>query len=216
MAYPEGHNDTVRKRILREARRAFNSKGYDGVTIDEVMKAAELTRGAFYFHFRSKAELYREAIAFILDDHPVKRWASKTPNRLPAEQLLSAYLSEQHLEEVEESCPLITHAAEAARHDPDAKSVVTRVFRALVDTLSNDIDDKGGDAGLVIAAMCVGGLSVARGVDDPQLAGRLLKATRSAARKLAGWKDRDEQPLTTRAKRSTSSVRGSRHKARRA
>lgn len=193
MSYPKGHNDAVRQRILREARKAFNLKGFDGVTIDEIMKAAGLTRGAFYFHFPSKTALYRAAVAFVLEDHPVKRWMPGEKSKQPlARRLVNAYLSERHLEEMAESCPLITHAAETARSDAETKAVFASILLALVTTLGAGIDIKdraGNNKGLAVAALCVGGLSLARGVDDPKLARRLLKATRHAATELAGWAD---------------------------
>lgn len=42
---------------------------------------------------------------------------------------------------------------------------------------------------LAIAALCVGGLVVARAVDDSELASTLRDATRRAAFELGGWTD---------------------------
>ena len=43
--------------ILGAASRLCREKGFDGVGLDAVMKAAGLTHGAFYSHFRSKDDL---------------------------------------------------------------------------------------------------------------------------------------------------------------
>ena len=52
-----------RETILAEAGRLFREKGFDAVSIAEVMKAAGLTHGAFYGHFGSKDDLIAETVA---------------------------------------------------------------------------------------------------------------------------------------------------------
>jgi TetR/AcrR family transcriptional repressor of nem operon len=47
----------TRERILREATRLFTLKGYHDTKLDEVLRAAQVTTGAFFHHFRSKEEL---------------------------------------------------------------------------------------------------------------------------------------------------------------
>lgn len=188
MAYPKGHTASVRQRIVRSARKLFNLRGFERVTINEVMSDAGLTRGAFYFHFRSKAQLFRESLAHVLVEHPSKMWIDSTERiRSPqAVQIIEAYLGSNHLAEVAESCPLVTHAAEAGRAGKEAQQVMETVLRALIGALSPgsqpvDDNEKIPEEGLVLAAICVGGLSLARSVNDPALANRLLSASRSAA-----------------------------------
>ncbi len=42
-----------REKVLAAAAELFSYYGYEEVSIDQVMKAAGLTRGAFYSHFQS-------------------------------------------------------------------------------------------------------------------------------------------------------------------
>lgn len=56
--------DTTRQQILRAAARQFARLPYHQVGLDDVLAEAELTKGAMYFHFRSKHAL---ALA-IIDD----------------------------------------------------------------------------------------------------------------------------------------------------
>ncbi len=66
MPYPSDHKQKTRQRIVEAARVMFNRHGYDQVSIDEIMAEAQLTRGGFYAHFRSKEELFAEAtISFL-------------------------------------------------------------------------------------------------------------------------------------------------------
>jgi AcrR family transcriptional regulator len=56
--------DTTRQQILRAAARQFARLPYHQVGLDDVLAEAELTKGAMYFHFRSKHAL---ALA-VIDD----------------------------------------------------------------------------------------------------------------------------------------------------
>ena len=49
-------------RILHQAMRIFLEKGYHGTSIDNITRAAKLTKGAFYWHFRSKEDLLKTII----------------------------------------------------------------------------------------------------------------------------------------------------------
>ncbi|HET6732329.1 TetR/AcrR family transcriptional regulator [Mycobacterium sp.] len=61
--------DTTRLQILRAASRQFARKSYSLVSLDDILADAEVTKGAMYFHFRSKHALasaiidYRGAVA---------------------------------------------------------------------------------------------------------------------------------------------------------
>lgn len=54
MTYSVGHKGNTRQRILEAANRLFAAKGYDGASIDEIMRECGLTRGGFHAHFCSK------------------------------------------------------------------------------------------------------------------------------------------------------------------
>ena len=48
----------TRSAVLKAALTVFSHKGYAAATLDDVAKAAKVTRGAIYWHFKSKADLY--------------------------------------------------------------------------------------------------------------------------------------------------------------
>jgi len=56
--------DTTRRQILRAAAHQFARLPYHQVGLDDVLAEAELTKGAMYFHFRSKHAL---ALAIVED-----------------------------------------------------------------------------------------------------------------------------------------------------
>ena len=55
----------TRNRILDFAEHVFNEKGVSRTSLDEIARAAGVTRGAIYWHFRNKAELFDAMMARI-------------------------------------------------------------------------------------------------------------------------------------------------------
>lgn len=47
----------LRDRIIEKALILFDDKGYHGVSINEIVKEANTSKGGFYYHFSSKEEL---------------------------------------------------------------------------------------------------------------------------------------------------------------
>jgi TetR/AcrR family transcriptional repressor of nem operon len=58
----QGRADATRKQILRAAAHQFARTPYSAVSLDDVLADAEVTKGAMYFHFKSK---YALALAII-------------------------------------------------------------------------------------------------------------------------------------------------------
>ena len=71
--------DTTRLQILRAASHQFAHKSYSLVSLDDILADAEVTKGAMYFHFRSKYALasaiieYRAAVASASVDQLLAR-----------------------------------------------------------------------------------------------------------------------------------------------
>lgn len=60
-AKPFQPKDTA-NRILRQAMKTFLEKGYHGSSIDDITTAAGVTKGALYWHFKSKEALLKTII----------------------------------------------------------------------------------------------------------------------------------------------------------
>lgn len=55
-------SEKTRAKLIEAAGQLFAEKGFNGVTVREIAKAAETHLSALNYHFRSKDALYREAI----------------------------------------------------------------------------------------------------------------------------------------------------------
>jgi AcrR family transcriptional regulator len=59
--------ENTRSRLVRAAVQVFAEKGLDGATIDDLVRAAGFTRGAFYSNFSTKDEVFGAAFALATD-----------------------------------------------------------------------------------------------------------------------------------------------------
>jgi TetR/AcrR family transcriptional repressor of nem operon len=191
MPYPAGHRDRVRKKIVESARRLFNRHGFENVSVDSIMAQAGLTRGGFYSYFDSKSDLYAEVLGcFFTDPDWKSRWKGvhvdlASPDAGP--QIVRAYLSRQHFEDVENSCPMTALPSDVARSDAKVKTAFETVFKAMVALLGREVKDGSQNTALAIAALCIGGMVVARSMNDRKLSDGLREAAAKVALELGGW-----------------------------
>jgi TetR/AcrR family transcriptional regulator, transcriptional repressor for nem operon len=211
LPYPPNHRPETRARIVLSARKLFNRFGFDGVSVQQIMTNAGLTHGGFYRHFASKSDLYAEVLeCFFTDPNWNNSWEGVHVDMKAADagaQIVRAYLSRQHLEEVENSCPMVALPSDVARSGKNAKRAFQTVFAAMVDLLQrssarNGYSDR--TSALAIAALCVGGMVVARASEGHALANELRRAAMEVALKLGGWDG------GTKSKRARSRGRRSR------
>lgn len=215
MPYPAGHRTEVRKKIIASARRLFNKHGFDSVSISQIMAGAALTHGGFYSYFDSKSDLYAEVLGcFFTDPEWKSRWEGVEVNLLSADvgpQVVRAYLSRQHFEDVENSCPMVALPTDVARSGDSAKRAFETVFRAMVDVLERSSTGNGRPrrvAAQATAALCVGGMVVARAMVDRNLADELRDACMTVALGLGGWahdsKSQNRNSKRSRARRAAA------------
>jgi AcrR family transcriptional regulator len=194
MPYPAEHKSETRARILKSARHLFNRKGFAEVTIDEIMADAGLTRGGFYNHFDNKEGLYAEAIRqFICDGpEPWQRAYVDPSARGPqlAKMIVDAYLSREHFENRDGSCPMIGLPTDAARAGELVKAAYREVLQMMAGAFEANLpagEPSARQQALALVAVCVGGMVLSRAIDDPTLAEDIRNAARVHALTFAGW-----------------------------
>jgi TetR/AcrR family transcriptional regulator, transcriptional repressor for nem operon len=194
MPYPKSHRPEVKRRIIDSARRLFNRHGFESVSIQQIMRSAGLTHGGFYSYFGSKSDLYAEVLACFFTDPEWKNcWEGVHVDLSSSDvgpQVVRAYLSRQHLDDVENSCPMVALPTDVARCNIDTKRAFETVFTAMVSVLERSLLDKKRHRRIRaqgIAAMCVGGMVIARTMVDRRLADELRDACIIMSYRLGGW-----------------------------
>lgn len=180
MAWKESHKEQSRQRILQSAAELFTRKGFNQVGIDEVMQAANMTRGAFYAHFNSKHELYEQAII----DAGLKAAAHFNQGSQSLDQLIDNYLSEAHLDSHDIRCPMACLVSDVAHDDERVKHTYTKMLKGFTAQLhsSGKTTTDQYDQALLQAVLMIGGMAIARSITDDQLSKRILALCNNAAK----------------------------------
>lgn len=201
MPYPTGHRAAVKKNIVESARKLFNRHGFENVSIGKIMAGAGLTHGGFYSYFKGKSDLYSEVLGCFFTDPEWKNcWKGVHVDLSSTDvgpQVIRAYLSRQHLEDVENSCPMVALPTDVARSGPRARHAFEQVFKAMVSALERSLIQNGQPrrtTAHAMAALCVGGMVVARAVADRRLADDLRDACMTVALDLGGWPNKKPSP----------------------
>jgi TetR/AcrR family transcriptional repressor of nem operon len=169
-----------RRRILEAAGRLFRAKGFEAVTVAEVMRAAGLTHGGFYGHFGSKDDLIAQTLAYAL-------LAGEDRQRSRAEVDLAryavGYLSPRHRDDLAGGCPTAGLGAETIRQSPEARAAMTAGLRRRIELLSEGAPGASAAEKRRVAigswAAMVGAVILARLSDDPRLSDEVLEQTRA-------------------------------------
>ncbi|MHC4044600.1 TetR/AcrR family transcriptional regulator [Bradyrhizobium sp. 23AC] len=179
-----------RQTVINVASRLFRERGFDGIGLKDLMEGAGLTQGAFYKQFASKEDLAVEASKRALESAS-GRWsdaAARNPDD-PLSAVIGFYLSADHREERMDGCPIVALGSDAARQGPDVKAEFEAGIKAHLDVLGRFIakdDGKGSrDKAMAILATMVGAVTLARAVNDTDLARALLDASAALVREAA-------------------------------
>src|SRR3954453_6530448 len=91
MRYEKGRKDASRQRIMEAAAERFRCDGIAATGLASVMNDAGMTNGAFYPHFKSKADLVRETVVAAIESQSDQMRQVMTDGGLDA--AIGAYLS---------------------------------------------------------------------------------------------------------------------------
>lgn len=187
MPYSPEHKQNTRAKIVESARILFNRHGFESVTINAVMQQAGLTRGGFYNHFKSKEALYAAAVSSFLMGRGAQ-WrtdAGIDPTKPDADitrQMIEGYLSNQHLGDLDGQCTMIALPSDVARANPAVQASYQELLEAMVGLFEND---RPRQTALSLAALCVGGMVLARSLPGSALAEEVRLASMQTANELA-------------------------------
>lgn len=181
MPYTKEHKDHSRKLILESAFELFTAKGFEQVTVNEIMENCNLTRGAFYAHFSSKSSLYSETITFAASTSRITELKPKNISEKKwLRRLLDGYLSIEHVKG-ERACPLAFLATDVVTRDSDAKSAYSKAyfgFNKIIMTYAKCYTTCDEDEILSLTAMIIGAVAISRTMESQKDIKKILFSCR--------------------------------------
>jgi TetR/AcrR family transcriptional regulator, transcriptional repressor for nem operon len=191
MRYKAGQKEETRKKMLEAAGRGFRSHGYDGIGVDGLAKEAGVTSGAFYSHFGSKDGAFKAALEAGLDEviatlPKIQRENGKDWIKAFADY----YLGRDHRADLACGCAMATLTPEVVRSGSELHVIYEQKMSMIADLIAAGL--AGGSKverrarAWAMLGVLIGGLTVARAMDNMQTADEVANAIKIAAQKAAG------------------------------
>jgi TetR/AcrR family transcriptional regulator, transcriptional repressor for nem operon len=171
--------------IIAAAARRYRERGFDGISVADLMKEVGLTHGGFYRHFSSKDELISLSALRAVSE-TITEWRKiaddATGDRMEA--VVHYYLSLRHHNHPETGCLAAAVGCELSRLPSSLKDAVTVGERQMIDFLSGIAPGKTKalrrKQAIAAFASMVGGMTLARMTSDGELRREILKVVAHA------------------------------------
>jgi TetR/AcrR family transcriptional repressor of nem operon len=164
-----------KRAILKAAGQLFRARGFESVTVTDVMKSAGLTHGGFYGYFKSKDDLIAQTLAELL--------AGAEPISADLTTFAKQYLSAENRDNFACGCPMAALASDSLRQPRGARNTMTAGLKLQIEHLSRVANGKDDmhkrRAAIGSWAAMVGALILARMSNDRKLSDEILNQTAS-------------------------------------
>lgn len=161
--------------ILGVAARLFRERGFQNVTVAEIMSAAGLTHGAFPGHFKSKEDLFERALELATHEMAAEKANSVS-------EYASGYLTRAHRDSTPQGCVYSALASEVVRGTPESRRILTAGLWKQLEALERRATGKSHEArrqeAVTAWSTMVGALILSRVVDDESLSDEILERAR--------------------------------------
>jgi AcrR family transcriptional regulator len=172
----------TRERIIEKAAELFNSLGFAGVSLSDLMNATGLKKGGIYNHFKSKEEIRIQAFQHMISDVRAEVLAAIQDKTTAKDQLIGIieFFRNYALNPViKGGCPLLNAMVDADNTDSDfQKSVnlaVDGLIREIAEIVRTGIENgefrQGVDpqkTSVVILSSIEGGVAISRNYTQDQ------------------------------------------------
>ena len=182
--YATEHKQTTRRKILGAADDLMKARGYEAMSVSDVMARAGLTVGGFYAHFPSKEALAHEALLYGLSrsvDRLLDSLAHIDDPNAWVRALIRHYLAQVDDPSLEHACPMTLLLPEVARADREARNAFAARTGMLLDRIAAHFPEVEGttrrEAALFVYTSCAGAVSVARAMAAPEARHRIVDTT---------------------------------------
>jgi AcrR family transcriptional regulator len=185
MKTKKGEKERLRTVILVKAVQFLKRHGRVGSGTNPMMKHAGLTRGALYSHFKSKDDLFAQAICHDLsrlEESLARRF--REDGKAALKRMIEDHLSERSLANVEESCAFTSLSSDMQRCKPSHRALyeeyMVRIYalfaQALKEQFPDDSPEESQARATNLYSGLVGTLTMARTMKDPRRSREILEA----------------------------------------
>lgn len=181
----------TRKRMIDAASRNFRSKGYAGIGVDGIAKAAGVTSGAFYSHFGSKDAAFSAALDAGLDEViatvPVLQ---QEHGKAWVQAFSDYYIGKAHRNNLEGGCAMATLSPEVVRASPKTHTAyetkMVKITELLAKGLAGGSTEDRQSRAWALLGVLIGGLTMARAVKTRKTTEIIAASIQSTAVGIAG------------------------------
>lgn len=191
MRYSADHKKRTHAKVIAAAGQVFRREGYGGAGIDALTKAAGVTNGAFYGHFRSKSDAFRVAVLAGLEELRLGVSAFKAEHPQGwLKNFVNYYLGYKRTCNLGESCALPSLSADVMRTDKETRDAYTEELERIIAEIAAGLpegaptDHEGtprDDQAILLLALLTGGVTLARAVSDPGLSEKIAELVTTEA-----------------------------------
>ena len=120
--------------MLQAGFREVHRSGFQSASIDTILAATNVTKGALYYHFESKEDLGHAIVEEVIAKLPRDRWLlplQRSKDKDPIDALIGIVRAiPARPEDVKSGCPLVNLAQEMSQLDEQFRKRLETIFRA--------------------------------------------------------------------------------------
>jgi len=126
--------ERTRERLLQAGFREVQRSGFQSASIDTILAATNVTKGALYYHFESKEDLGHAIVEEVVAKLPRDRWLlplQRSKDKDPIDALIGIVQAiPAQPEDVKGGCPLVNLAQEMSQLDEQFRKRLETIFHA--------------------------------------------------------------------------------------
>lgn len=132
--------ERTRERLLQAGYREMYRSGFQSASIDSILAATNVTKGALYHHFESKEALGYAIVEEVVAKLPRDRWflpLQRSGDKNPIDALIGVVQAiPTRPQDIKGGCPLVNLAQEMSPLDEQFRKRVETIFRAWQESIA--------------------------------------------------------------------------------
>lgn len=191
MAKQQVRKAETQKSLLSAASRSFRSKGYAGVGVDGIARAAGATSGAFYSHLGSKDRAFLAALELGLDEviETVPDYQRRYNSSWP-EAFARYYLGSTHRRDLACGCAMTALSPDVVRSNDETRELYEHKMKTIAELIAKGLEGESDDERLIKAwaflSILIGALTTSRAMASEDQADAVASAAFTSAMTVVG------------------------------